>query len=97
MAATQAALATATARAFTSISIETRHVADKPELGEILVDSKGMTLYIFDADNVGKMFALNQCAVNWPPLIVEAENDVKISKNVTGKVGTINNAVINIR
>jgi len=42
-------------------------------LGTILVGPTGMTLYTWDRDtepNVSTCY--NQCAVNWPPFVVEA-------------------------
>lgn len=38
-------------------------------LGPVLVDAKGMTLYTFDRDSVGKSACNGQCAQNWPPLM----------------------------
>ena len=38
--------------------------------GKTLVDSKGMTLYVFDRDQGGKSVCNGQCATNWPPLVV---------------------------
>ncbi|HLT75899.1 MAG TPA: hypothetical protein VKZ87_00825 [Ferrovibrio sp.] len=38
-------------------------------LGPVLVDTKGMTLYTFDRDSVGKSACNGQCAQNWPPLM----------------------------
>jgi predicted lipoprotein with Yx(FWY)xxD motif len=37
--------------------------------GKVLVDEKGMTLYIFDKDEPNKTNCYDQCAVNWPPLM----------------------------
>lgn len=42
------------------------------ELGVVLVDSAGMTLYTFDNDAPGKSNCNGQCAANWPPLKAEA-------------------------
>ena len=36
--------------------------------GKALVDSKGMTLYVFDRDATDKSNCNGQCATNWPPL-----------------------------
>jgi predicted lipoprotein with Yx(FWY)xxD motif len=41
--------------------------------GGLLVNSQGMTLYVFDRDRAagpGKSVCVNQCAANWPPLVV---------------------------
>jgi predicted lipoprotein with Yx(FWY)xxD motif len=49
--------------------------------GKGLVDSNGMTLYVFDQDKGGKSSCNGQCATNWPPLT--AEDDAKPSKQWT--------------
>lgn len=41
------------------------------DLGEILTDANGMTLYIFDRDEPGVTNCYEQCAINWPPLLAE--------------------------
>jgi predicted lipoprotein with Yx(FWY)xxD motif len=38
------------------------------ELGDILVDSKGMTLYIDEKDKPGKPACTGSCLTAWPPL-----------------------------
>lgn len=42
----------------------------------ILTDSKDMTLYIWDKDAVGVSNCYDQCAVNWPPVLVAADTAV---------------------
>jgi predicted lipoprotein with Yx(FWY)xxD motif len=42
----------------------------------ILTDAKDMTLYIWDKDAVGVSNCYEQCAVNWPPLLVPADTAV---------------------
>ncbi|HET9186073.1 MAG TPA: hypothetical protein VFN82_07980 [Solirubrobacterales bacterium] len=46
------------------------------ELGMVLVDSKGMTLYDFHKDKGGKSACYGPCAQAWPPLITEGEPQV---------------------
>jgi predicted lipoprotein with Yx(FWY)xxD motif len=41
--------------------------------GKILVDEKGMSLYVFDKDEPGKSNCYDQCATNWPPLAAPAD------------------------
>jgi predicted lipoprotein with Yx(FWY)xxD motif len=41
-------------------------------LGTILVDGKGMTLYMFTADSAGKSACTGDCLANWPPLLSTA-------------------------
>jgi predicted lipoprotein with Yx(FWY)xxD motif len=43
-------------------------VADNAKLGQILVDSKGFTLYDFHKDKGGKSACYGACANVWPPL-----------------------------
>lgn len=42
----------------------------------ILTDANDMTLYIWDKDAVGVSNCYDQCAVNWPPLLVDASTQV---------------------
>lgn len=41
----------------------------------VLVDAKGMTLYVFDKDAVGQSMCNDACAANWPPLAAAADAD----------------------
>lgn len=41
--------------------------------GKVLTDTKGMTLYTFDKDAGGKSACNGPCAVNWPPLMADAD------------------------
>ena len=43
------------------------------DLGEILVDGEGMTLYLFDVDEPGESNCYDDCEVNWPPLVTDGE------------------------
>lgn len=43
------------------------------ELGDVLVDADGMTLYLFTNDSDGQSVCDDDCAVAWPPLTVDAE------------------------
>lgn len=42
-------------------------------LGEVLADGKGMILYAFTKDTAGTPTCYEQCATNWPPLVVEGQ------------------------
>lgn len=59
------------------------------DLGEIVVDSAGMTLYMFDNDTQGSDTSSceGDCLTNWPPLTTDAETPAV--DGVTGEVGTI--------
>ncbi len=41
----------------------------RTELGRVLVDSKGHTLYLFGRDRGGRSACYGRCAVFWPPLL----------------------------
>jgi len=62
-------------------------VSSSPALGSFLVDWRGMTLYVFRSDEVGKSNCYGQCAVNWPPLL--AGGQPVIAEGVTGAIDTI--------
>jgi predicted lipoprotein with Yx(FWY)xxD motif len=42
-------------------------------LGKVLVNEKGMTLYVFEADKTSKSTCTGGCAKAWPPLTVKAK------------------------
>lgn len=44
-------------------------VSDGSDLGKILVDSQGRTLYLFEKDTGTTSTCTGDCAVNWPPLL----------------------------
>jgi predicted lipoprotein with Yx(FWY)xxD motif len=59
------------------------------DLGNIVVDGKGMTVYMFDKDTKGsgKSNCSGECLTAWPPVV--AESDSPTVDGVTGEVGTI--------
>jgi predicted lipoprotein with Yx(FWY)xxD motif len=65
------------------------NAANNPILGNILVDSAGMTLYLYTKDTSGMSNCSGQCAVNWPPLLVPAGAKVQAGSGVTAALGTI--------
>jgi predicted lipoprotein with Yx(FWY)xxD motif len=60
---------------FTSVAAaataEPAKMADTSK-GRAWVDEKGMTLYVFDKDAIGKSNCIDACAAAWPPLPVQA-------------------------
>ncbi|MCF3138343.1 MULTISPECIES: hypothetical protein [unclassified Paenarthrobacter] len=58
--------------------------------GQIVVDSKGMSLYFFtkDVKDSGKSACVDACLTAWP--IFTTTSDAPAVEGVTGKVGTIN-------
>ncbi|SDN48707.1 COG4315 family predicted lipoprotein [Actinacidiphila guanduensis] len=69
-AASPAAAGTRTPEQAAQTSSATVSTAKAGKLGTILVDSKGMTLYLFQADKNGKPTCNGSCAKAWPPLVV---------------------------
>ena len=43
-------------------------VAQDPELGAILTNGDGLTLYVFTQDSAGQSACSDSCAATWPPL-----------------------------
>jgi predicted lipoprotein with Yx(FWY)xxD motif len=65
-------------------------VSENINLGKILVDDKGMTLYIFDKDTQGKSNCTGDCANNWPPFTLkDATATVTAGDGVSGKLDVI--------
>ena len=46
-------------------------VADNAQLGKILVDGSGRTLYLFEKDKGTTSSCYGDCAVYWPPVLTE--------------------------
>ncbi len=49
----------------------TVQVAQDPKLGNILVDSSGMTLYAYTKDGPDQVNCTGACQTKWPPLITQ--------------------------
>jgi predicted lipoprotein with Yx(FWY)xxD motif len=65
-------------------------ISHDAKLGDFLVDSKGMTLYIFTKDTAGVSNCSGGCLKAWPPLV--ASGDLVAGAGVTGKLGVITRA-----
>ena len=62
-------------------------VANNAQLGQILTDSNGNTVYVFDKDTNGKSACSGSCAGVWPP--VTTSGSPKAGKGVVAsKLGT---------
>lgn len=60
------------------------------KLGKLLVDAKGMTLYVYDKDTLDKSNCTGDCLKNWPAFTAKAENEtITADAAVTGKLGVI--------
>jgi len=59
-----------------------------PDLGNVLVGPKGMTLYMFTKDTADTSNCYDKCATNWPPLLVDKAEDIVAGVNLLGKWGT---------
>ncbi len=47
--------------------------AEQDEHGKYLVDGKGMSLYLFEADEGGMSSCYDACAGAWPPLLTDGK------------------------
>lgn len=54
------------------------------DLGTILVDGEGMSLYLFDQDSDGTSTCYDDCAATWPPLLGEAEASGEVDASLLG-------------
>jgi len=64
-------------------------VADNPKLGQVLVDSQGHTVYMFEKDESDESYCNGSCAKVWPPVTTkgqpQAGSGVSASKLTTLK------------
>src|SRR5579875_4209113 len=61
-------------------------VAQSPNLGPILADANGMTLYVFADDTEGMSACSGGCAQIWPPLQPPADGNLSLDPSATGTV-----------
>jgi predicted lipoprotein with Yx(FWY)xxD motif len=57
------------------------------DLGDVLVDAEGRTLYIFTKDVDGEPTCAGDCAANWPAALVDG--DVVAGDGVTAELATV--------
>ncbi|MHB9288747.1 hypothetical protein ACKVMT_17085 [Halobacteriales archaeon Cl-PHB] len=76
----------------TSGATTTVAVRSHADLGDVLVDSEGMTLYMFDSDTQGEGASTcsDSCANAWPPLTVDGEPTA--GDGVTADLSTLERA-----
>lgn len=66
----------------------TIQVAQDANLGTILTGPNGMTLYQYTKDNPGVSNCYDQCATNWPPLVLKAGEQPAAPAGLKGTLGT---------
>lgn len=68
--------------------------AENGELGEIITDGAGMTLYRFDADTAKPPTSTcdGDCVVAWPPAIVSGTDDLQLGSIAAELIGTLRRA-----
>jgi predicted lipoprotein with Yx(FWY)xxD motif len=76
----------------TTTSGTTVMLGGNDELGEFLVDSQGMTLYLFANDEPGASNCNGGCAAAWPPLLIEEGDTPTAAEGVSGKLDSITRA-----
>ena len=71
----------------TSVTVKVRQ---DPVLGPILVDGKGMTLYMFPPDAGSRVTCTGACAGTWPPLVIADGDSPTAGSGVNGAdLGTL--------
>jgi predicted lipoprotein with Yx(FWY)xxD motif len=63
-------------------------ISQHPELGEILT-TQGMTLYLYTKDGENVTRCYDQCAVNWPPVLVPEGGDPVAGEGLTGELSVV--------
>jgi predicted lipoprotein with Yx(FWY)xxD motif len=58
-----------------------------PAVGHILTGPNGMSLYVFGNDEPSKSNCYDQCAVNWPPLLIETDQALVSPLAIPGEFG----------
>jgi predicted lipoprotein with Yx(FWY)xxD motif len=67
----------------------TVQVRQDPQLGPLLTDGEGKTLYLFANDQPGVSNCSGECAAYWPPLTVQGATGPTGPAAVAGGLGTI--------
>jgi predicted lipoprotein with Yx(FWY)xxD motif len=63
-------------------------VATNATYGQYLTDAKGMALYFYTPDTLGKSNCTGGCLAAWPAFTV-AKGTTPVGSGITGKLGTI--------
>lgn len=63
-------------------------LVESDELGSYLTDAAGMTLYTFAIDVPGTSNCYDNCAVAWPPLLVEEGDELTAGEGIPGELST---------
>jgi predicted lipoprotein with Yx(FWY)xxD motif len=71
---------------------ETVTQSSSDALGSFLVAPNGFTLYTFKNDEPGVSNCVEQCAQNWPPLTVSANDRLAAGAGIEGELATIERA-----
>lgn len=73
-----------------TVSPETLIVQESDELGAYLVDAaSGMTVYLFDNDEMGVSNCTEGCLENWPAVTLYAGDRLVAGEGIEGELGTI--------
>jgi predicted lipoprotein with Yx(FWY)xxD motif len=67
----------------------TLRAQDVGNLGMVLVDPSGMTLYVLKGETAAHIMCTGSCAAQWPPLAIASGVQPTVGSGVTGQVGTV--------
>lgn len=56
------------------------------DLGDVLVDGDGMTLYLFDDDSHDESACVDDCAATWPPVTGQAQAAGDVDEGLLGTI-----------
>jgi predicted lipoprotein with Yx(FWY)xxD motif len=74
------------------VGVLTLNTATNPTLGEYIVSSNGMTLYMYTKDTSGVSNCTGVCAQNWPPYTVSSAATLNGAAGMTGTISTLTRA-----
>ncbi len=73
----------------TSTTVIVLKLAQNPQLGSILTDAQGMTLYTYKNDAPDKSNCTGGCATLWPPLTIGFDVTPGAGPGVSGNIGVL--------
>jgi predicted lipoprotein with Yx(FWY)xxD motif len=72
-----------------SSAAPTVHAQQVADMGSVLVDSKGFTLYVLGGETATSIKCTGSCAANWPPLTIPSGAQPRAGSGVSGMLGTV--------
>jgi predicted lipoprotein with Yx(FWY)xxD motif len=64
-------------------------IAANSQLGDILVDAEGLTLYVFDSDKDGTIACVDACVEAWPPAVLASGDTLPTTGDLAADLTTV--------